>query len=83
MKNNINHVINELLKQIEQRKGSQTIFVLVNHNASHLSFPNIIFNLTYFAIKQRKNKHNDFGCRQKFYVYKVTYMSKENVLKQN
>lgn len=59
LKNHINQVINELLKQIEQTKELQTIFVLGDHNASHLSFPSLIFDLTYFAIKQRKREHDE------------------------
>lgn len=59
LKNHINQVVNELIDQVEHTKEFQTIFILGDHSASHLSFPSIIFDLTYFAIKQRKKEHDE------------------------
>lgn len=59
LKNHINQVINELIKQVNETDSFQTVFVLGDHGSSHLSFPSLIFDLTYFAIKQRKNEYDE------------------------
>lgn len=48
--NHINQVINEL---IEQTKNYKTVFVLGEHNYSNLSFPSLIFDITYHALKAK------------------------------
>lgn len=57
IKTHINHVVNEMLESIPS--SFQTVFVLGDHGSSHLSFPSLIFDLTYFAIKQRKNENDE------------------------
>ncbi|MEJ7425482.1 transposase, partial [Staphylococcus warneri] len=57
LKSHINQVINEMLEQTSNR--FQTVFALDDHGSSHLSFPSLVFDLTYFAIKQRKNESDE------------------------
>ncbi|PTH26205.1 transposase [Staphylococcus arlettae] len=59
LKNHINQVINELIEQVNETNSYQTVFVLGDHGSSHLSFPSLVFDLTYFAIKQRKNENDE------------------------
>ena len=46
-----------MLEQTSNR--FQTVFALGDHGSSHLSFPSLVFDLTYFAIKQRKNENDE------------------------
>ena len=57
LKSHINQVVNEMLEQTSNR--FQTVFALGDHGSSHLSFPSLVFDLTYFAIKQRKNENDE------------------------
>lgn len=57
LKSHINQVVNEMLEQTSNR--FQTVFALDDHGSSHLSFPSLVFDLTYFAIKQRKNESDE------------------------
>ncbi|WP_287237293.1 zinc ribbon domain-containing protein [Staphylococcus sp.] len=59
LKNHINQVINELIEQVNETNSFQTVFVLGDHGSSHLSFPSLIFDLIYFAIKQRKHEYDE------------------------
>ncbi len=54
--NHINQVINELIEQINNYK---TVFVLGEHNYSNLSFPSLIFDITYHALKTRMGEFDE------------------------
>ena len=40
-----------MLEQTSNR--FQTVFALGDHGSSHLSFPSLVFDLTYFAISEK------------------------------
>lgn len=54
--NHINQEVNEVLKTFTSYKN---LFVLGTHNYSSLSFPSLIFDLTYHAIKLRMGIHDE------------------------
>lgn len=54
-----NHINQEVNKLIKQFKSYKNIYVLGTHNYSSLSFPSLIFDLTYLAIKAKMNQYDE------------------------